>query len=497
MISLYVKTEKIWRNREYFIRMQTDNGADCRKATAFEMIGYGAGNMGFGIVLQLMVAYLVFYGTAVLRIPGSLVGLLASIGVIWDAVTDPVMGHISDNTTFKKWGRRHAYMLWGAIGIVVINVFLWRAPLEFSSFGKFLYLLVAVLLLRTFATIYSVPYNALAAEMTEDYNQRSTVQSYKTIFFVLGLILPTVLGLSVFFKPTEQFEAGQFNPEAYSLMGIWGSVFVLLLSLPCVFITRKYATFAKAPTARFSLKAVALSFWDAIKDANFGPIALGYLLVNFASAWVGGVGMHMFTYSLGMKSGQIALCMGAMFGTAILAQPLWLAVAARLDKRRALLRAMVLGIVGAVIMAFAMAFARLWLMEAWYAMIPVMAVLGAGVGGMLTLPNSMVTDAIVMRQYRTGIRAEGMYFGALTLSYKLSQSLSMLILGLLLEAIRFNANLPAQSLFTVQALGLILPVGCLIAFVCAYAAYARYPLTKPMVDEAQEAIDAGRFESIS
>jgi Na+/melibiose symporter-like transporter len=71
----------------------------------------------------------------------------------------------------------------------------------------------------------------------------------------------------------------------------------------------------------------------------------------------------------------------------------------------------------------------------------------------------------------------------------------MLILGLLLEAIRFNANLPAQSLFTVRALGLILPIGCLIAFVCAYAAYARYPLTKPMVDEAQEAIDAGRFES--
>lgn len=460
-----------------------------RKATPMEMFSYGAGNLSFSIALQLMIAYLVFYGTAVLHIPGSWVGLMAAIGVIWDAVTDPVMGHISDFTTFKKWGRRHAYLIWGCIGTAVFNVLCWQVSPALPAEAKFVWLLVCVLLIRTFMTIYAVPYNALAAELTEDYNQRSTVQSYKTIYFILGMVLPTVLGMSVFFKATPQFPVGQLNPAAYRLMGIWGSAFCLAFGLPCAFLTRKYATFYRQKKIRFSLKAVAVSLLSALKDNNFRPIALGYLLVNFASAWVGSVGMHMFTYSLGMSSGKIAVCMGALFGMAILAQPLWLAAAARFDKRRALLGAVATGIAGALAMTAAMGFARIQLVQAWYYMVPIMMLVGVGVGGMLTLPSSMVADTIVMRQYKTGVRSEGMYFGALTLSYKLSQSVSMLILGLLLDAIRFSPMLPVQSTFTLEALGLILPIGCLVAFSLGFAAYARYKLTKPMVDEAQAAID--------
>ena len=81
----------------------------------FDKVAYGSGNLGYGIVFQSLNAYIVFYATAVINIPGSLVGLAIAISVIWDGFTDPLMGYISDKTDFNVLGRRHLYILIGTI----------------------------------------------------------------------------------------------------------------------------------------------------------------------------------------------------------------------------------------------------------------------------------------------------------------------------------------------------------------------------------------------
>lgn len=81
-----------------------------------DKIGYGVNDMGIGVIYQVVAAYLVFYATSILMIPGSLVGLVVGISVIWDGVTDPFMGYLSDRTKTRHFGRRHPYIIIGGLG---------------------------------------------------------------------------------------------------------------------------------------------------------------------------------------------------------------------------------------------------------------------------------------------------------------------------------------------------------------------------------------------
>ena len=99
-------------------------------------IGYGIGNYGYGLISQTISSYLVFYGTVVLFVPGKLIGLIVSISILWDAISDPLMGYISDNTK-SKFGRRHIYILLGTLLMAASNYFLWTISPEVSTLSKF------------------------------------------------------------------------------------------------------------------------------------------------------------------------------------------------------------------------------------------------------------------------------------------------------------------------------------------------------------------------
>ncbi len=451
-------------------------------------IGYGVGNLSFGVVLQLLTSYLMFYATNILHIPGRWVGLAASIGVIWDAISDPIMGHITDNFASSRFGRRHLFMLAGAVGATAMNMLLWTIDPALSTVLKFLILASILLLIRTFMTLYAVPYNALGAELTNDYYERTSVQGYKTAFFVLGMVFPTVGGTLIFFRPTAAYPDGQFNPDAYLYMALVGSLIMLGTGIYGVVSTWKYRTFAKATQSRFRPKRMFLSFAVALRNKNFRFVALGYLLVNFASAWVGALALHTFTFALHYANSQMAMVLGAMFGCAVLSQPIWVMLSKKLDKKPALLIAVGCGVFGSLIMLFMVLFALDYMRASWASMLPMIALIGFGVGGMLSLPPSMVSDIADLQYAKSGRRMEGLLFGTFTLCYKISQSISVLLLGILLDVIRFNSELAVQTPATILWLGLLLPLGCLFGFGTAMWAYSRYSLTFEALSAAHEKI---------
>ena len=115
------------------------------------------------------------------------------------------MGYVSDTTYTKKLGRRHLYILIGSIGMPIVNLSMWMINPEWPENIKFVLLLVELLLLKTFVTVYATPYTALGAELSSDYNERTSIQGIKTVFFLLGLTFPTVLGMFLFFNPTPEY----------------------------------------------------------------------------------------------------------------------------------------------------------------------------------------------------------------------------------------------------------------------------------------------------
>lgn len=151
-----------------------------------DKFSYGIGNLGVGVAMQVVGTYLVFFSTAILGISGSLVGIAVGFSVFWDAITDPVMGYISDITRSKRYGRRHLYLIIGALGVALTITLMWIIPSTLNSNLKFFLLFIDIILFKTFITIYVTPYTALGAELSTDYHERTSVQSIKTIFFLLG-----------------------------------------------------------------------------------------------------------------------------------------------------------------------------------------------------------------------------------------------------------------------------------------------------------------------
>lgn len=449
-------------------------------------LGYGIGNLSFGLVMQMITGYFMFYAMHILGLPGKWVGFIASIAAVWDAVTDPVMGYISDHTTSQKYGRRHGYLLWGCIITAVSSYFLWQIDPAIPRFWRFASLLFFLLASRTGTTIYGVPYNALAAELTLDYHERTNVQGYKTFFFVLGLILPSVLTMLIIFAPTDAYPLGQLNPAAYQTMGYVCAASVLLLGFPSFFVTRDYQTYATKEKKRGSLKNVFAALLATFENKPFRQVTLGYLLINLASAWVGGLALNTFTFALLYSNRKISLVMGVLFGCAILAQPIWLGIEKRRNKRTALARAVFVGLCGSFGLMVCMLFLREYFVRNFLLILPFMVVIGSGIGGMLSIPPSMVADVALLHQRKTAQRMEGTFFGSFTLAYKLAQSLCILLLGVVLDWVHFQDNAVLQTSETQFWLGLLLPLGCMIFFALAFSVYRRYSLTREEVDEARE-----------
>jgi GPH family glycoside/pentoside/hexuronide:cation symporter len=116
-----------------------------RNLPLVDKIVYGSGNLTYGVVIQIISTYMVFYSTVILNLPGSIIGLAVGVSVVWDAISDPIMGHISDHTYSRKYGRRHLYILIGAISIAFFNFFLWDIPLVLPVIWKTILIITLLL----------------------------------------------------------------------------------------------------------------------------------------------------------------------------------------------------------------------------------------------------------------------------------------------------------------------------------------------------------------
>ncbi len=460
-----------------------------------DIIGYGFGNLGYGIVSQILASYLVFYGTAIQGISGSLIGLAVSIGVIWDGLTDPLMGYISDKTSSKMFGRRHLYLIVGAGGIALANYLLWILDISSSASFKFFWIFFISILLKTFLTMFATPYTALGAEMSNDYNERTTIQSSKTVFFLIGIGAATVIGPFAFFKPTPEFPTGQLNPMAYKHLGLTASLLILASGLLCYLATKKYIPILPKPqttaTDKEWYKRLILDFKAAFTNKDYRVVVYSYLFTNIATALVSTFGLHVFTYTFGLSNKGISLILGTQVAVCVIAQPIWIKISKLIDKKPSALLGIFINIFGCLVFII-MVFWRDFFGGNIVYMLPYAAITGFGSSGLFTLPLSMIADTIDVEEYKHGIRTEGIYYGCLTFFYKLSQSAVIFLLGIILDIIRFNSDLPIQPESTKLVLGLTISIGSILAFtVCIYF-YSCYSLNRNIIEDIQSKLQLRR-----
>ena len=462
-----------------------------RKIPLADKIGYGLGNFSTGVAIQVVGAYLVFYCTAVLDIPGSLVGIAVSLGVVWDAITDPLMGYFSDITKSRTFGRRHLYLIIGGIGMALSNFFLWNINSSLSTSTKFTIVLIGILAVKTFMTIFITPYTALGAELSNDYNERTSIQGIKTIFFLLGLSFVSVVGMYIFFQPSAEYPVAQLNPEAYKNMGLFSSIIVIFFTLACFFSTKKYIPILNQHEQDNEVKGGMLALFNSFKDIfinkSFRYVAFAYMFNNIASALLTNIGLHVFTYTFSLTSQQIAIIVGVQFLFSMLSQPIWTYTSKKLDKKPSMILGLIICMMASLIFIVTVLLKDYVHGNIIY-FLPFAILGGFGTGGLFTLPLSMIADVIDLDELNTGKRSEGSYYGCLTLFYKLSQSVALFLIGILLDLVKFDSSLTVQSNSTVIILGLILGIGPIISFILSLLSLNKYDLTRTKVENIQRRI---------
>ena len=465
------------------------NNLNTNKIKFIEITGYSAGNLGYGLVSQALSSYLVFYSTVILKIPGSLIGLIIAISVVWDAVSDPIMGYISDDT-MSRLGRRHFYILIGTISVSITNLMLWNISVDLSTWSKFSWILLSVLLIKTFLTIFVTPYSALGAELSTDYNERSIIQAVKTIFFLSAIFLITAGAMFIFFRPTASYPIGQLNPKAYRNIAILSSFVMLVSGMITYMSTKKFIPYlpkAKKQMEKFTTAEFIRKIHFSLANKNYRAVFFGYLFTNLASAIIGTIGLHTFTYSFYLDNYNIGIIFALQFAVCIISQPLWVKIAEKIDKNNAVKLGLKLSILGCLIL-FVLVMLREQVKLHYEYLLIYSVVIGFGSSGLFSIPLSMIADTVDQQEYETDERNEGIYYGMLTFGYKISQSLAIIIFGIVLDLIRFNPELTVQTNSTAILLGSFLSLSSLITFVLAALAYRKYGLNEANIKHMQSEI---------
>ena len=440
---------------------------------------YGIGDFGFNMVINTLGSFMMYFGTIVNGIPGSLMGLAIAISMVWDAITDPIAGFLSDKQNSLLFGKRHGFMLIGLFGLVIVNALLWSLPADISMAGKFFWILSFILLLRTFSTMYQTPAAALGVEISDNINERTQIQSIRAIFLIIAIIVPVII-MGIF-----EGKYGLENPVIYRNMAYINGCLCLVAGLIAIIGTYSYlprlrGNQVKTKSAdKFSLKGIFVNFIEALKDNNIRSIIGGFTTSMMSIVFLSSLMIHVLKFTF--KLNNIFVLMGAVFIMTILSQPLWIVVSRKYDKKTALFAGLISALAGTCLFLGVIIF-RLTLIEkgiiSWI-LLPILSLMGMGAGAMYSMPLSMLGDTLSYMENGKGDEKTATYTGYTTLANKLSQSITLLFIGIMLDIIGFEeGNALSQPIRVQWALGFMLIFGISLSLIGGIVFYRQYSLRK-------------------
>ncbi len=351
--------------------------------------------------------------------------LIIFIGKLWDAITDPIVGRISDKTR-SRFGRRRIFFLIGILPVYLSFVMLFYSFGIESVTAKIIYYAFAYMFFGTAFTIVMVPYNAILSDMTSDYNERTSFTTARMLFSggasLFAAVIPSVI--------IKSFGAGQNGPEqrpGYLIMGlVFGAIFALAWLVTFLGTReRKDLPGAEKPTMKswmsvFSNKAyrnflgIFLSF----------QIAVDLVLALFIF-YIDIVVLQYQNYEL-------------VVGLLLVFSMLFMAVMGAIAKRKGKAFPLYIGIPVWMVSTFAFIWLGAGVSVYVLCVLAVLIAVGSAAGNLSTW--SMLTDVFDIDEIRTGKRREGIYSGITTFLRKFASGVAVLLMGFGLQALGFDQN---------------------------------------------------------
>ena len=450
------------------------------KLSFWKKTAYGTGMAPFALMVQGMVQMINPIFNDCLGVDPRLVSWVMGGSRIWDAVTDPVMGSVSDNTR-SRWGRRRPWIVLGAFFSCITFASIWLFPRGMSPMFYFWWFLGASLIFYLASTMYSVPYIALGMEITPDYHERTSVMAYRTVMSQFGAIC---VGGFFWFTSLPHFTDRAHGMRTGGI--IFGLIILVLGIVPAVF-SREHPSILAAGKNKKQKVSLLKSAKETLSEGPFLMLIGVTMLMTTGLQMVASLGYYVAIYYVfgGEKSllaGQVLTAgqWAAQICT-MLAVPAIAVVSRRIGKKATLFLTIALAITGSLLKWICYTPANPWLLA-----IPGMLMSG-GLASTWTLINAMIPDVIDLDELKTGTRREGMYSAVYGWANKSGVAAALIISGYILSGSGFNAALGAnQSPAAVQWIRIFFTFIPVVSMSLAILLLVLYPVSEKRSYEVRE-----------
>ena len=453
---------------------------------------YGTGSVAEGIKNSVFNSFLLFYYTGVLGLPGSLAGTALFLAMCFDAISDPLVGYLSDHTR-SRLGRRHPYIYAAAVPMGVSIYFLLAPPPGLSTTALFVWMTALSISVRVALTLNMIPRGALVPEITNDYDERTgLVASGFLMGWVGGLGITQIAWIAIMPAVAE----GRMDPEAYRQIGlVAGVICTIAIFLSGLGMHRLIPDLRAPDPTPIGFQSFADEVRNALSNHSFRMLMIGGVIISAAGNFQEVFGLYMNTYFWEFEDGDIA-SLALLLGLSVLIATLAARPLSQLwDKRKTAIGLAV----------FLLAWGPLTILGRFAGWMPangepallwvVVLHLAIAIVPLISLSillSSMFKDIIDEIELDSGKRQEGLIGAAIAFMLKAVAGVGNLMGGIAIEWIDFPTKAAAGTVAPEKVvwLGIVAGPGLTIVYVIGFLFLTRYTITRERFAEIRAALDA-------
>lgn len=459
-------------------------------------LAFSSGAFQEGMVVAGRITTLIFYNQ-VLGVSAALCGVAYLIASIVDAVSDPMVGAISDRFR-SRWGRRHPLMLMSALPIAISFYFLYQPISGLSEGTLFAWQVCFLVLLRISTSFHNIPRDALGAELTDDYHERTSVFGWYNVFASGAAVGLSLLVLNVFFPTTPEFDPGMLDPSRYVILAGFGFVVVLAAVLGSTFGTADQIPHLHPTTReRFNIRGHYGELRQLLGNRSFVSVTVSWLTIAAAQGVLDMVSLYTYFWVYDLSTERLSALAFAKIPGILVALPLAKYMTRRFDKKPTVIFS---SAVTAVLIALPHVMRLVGLFPGNDSALLLPLLFGplfvgyALVGVMAIVVDSQLVDITDDHEYRTGNRAEGVIFSVREFAMKATEGFGGLIGGIGLELIRFPQNAEVEGVSAGTVTGLLVMSGplCLVIYGVGILFMMMYRLNAGRHEEILTVLEARR-----
>ncbi len=440
--------------------------AQQNKVRFHNLLAYGIGDLYGGGAFTLIGIYMIYFLTNTVGLSATKAGLVFGLGRVWDAITDPIMGYISDHTN-SKYGRRRVYFLIGMVPAALSILPMWIVPFSKTTNGYivFFYYLLSYMLFNTVYTVLITPYSALNADMTSDYKMRSHLSGFRMAFSQLASLISGVVAPMIL----KKFD----NPhDGYFYMALCFGIFYSFIWLIVFWGTFEREDLEKNSHRDFNFKEIINNFLTTLLNKSF-RMHLGMYIFAFIS--LDAINSLLFFYlNHYLKVPDLKpVATAALFGSEVLVVAVYIYIANRIGKAKTFRIGLSIAILGFLNLLFLTPENANPLTVALF-----FAFIGIGFSAGNVMPFAILPEVIDVDELITSKDRAGTYAGFMTFFRKFSQGLIVLpLVGMSIDMIGYNPEIKTQSSFTASGFKYLLILIPILVNIVAIIFSMKYRVT--------------------